>query len=55
MKTKKDKTFIHPNDRSIPIGKRKVAFVKWMMKQGKSLDDAKLICHHKFWREEHGR
>lgn len=48
-------TFCHPDDRSIPIGKRKVEFTKWLMKQGEERDTARLICSRRFWREEHGR
>lgn len=44
--------FIDPNDRSIPLGKRKVAFVKWLMRQGNDLPTAKLICSRKFWHED---
>ena len=48
-------TFCHPDDRSIPIGKRKVEFVKWLMRQGRDNETARLICGRRFWREEHGR
>lgn len=49
---KKRSTFIDPNDRSIPLGKRKVALVKFLMRKGHSLDEAKLICSRKFYHEE---
>ena len=48
---KKNK-FCHPDDRTIPIGKRKVEFVKWLMKQGNDRETAKLICSRKFYHEE---
>jgi len=38
-----------------PIGVRKQEFVKWLMKQGVELEEAKLICYRKFYREEHAR
>ena len=42
-------SYIDFNDDSIPIGKRKQAFVKWLMqRQGLSLDEAKLAAHRKF-------
>jgi len=44
--------FCHPGNKSIPIGKRKVEFVKWLMRQGCSESQAKLICYKKFYREE---
>ncbi len=45
-------SFCHPDDRSIPIGKRKVEFVKWLMRQGKDNRTARLICKHRFLKEE---
>ena len=45
--------FCHPANKSIPVGKRKVEFVKWLMRQGQSESAAKLICYKKFYREEH--
>ena len=48
-------TFCHPDDRSIPIGKRKVEFVKWLMRKGEDNRTARLICSRRFWKEEHGR
>jgi len=51
MAQKKSVSF---DDRSVPIGIRKMRFVKWLMsKKGVSLDKAKLICYRKFYREEH--
>lgn len=32
------------------VGKEKVEFVKWLMKKGVPLEEAKLICHRKFYR-----
>jgi hypothetical protein len=59
MKTPKKvekSNFIDFDDSSIPIGKRKVAFVKWLMsKQDKSLREARLLCHYKFYKEERSR
>ena len=41
--------YIDWNDKSIPLGKRKVVFVKWLMKVKKlQLDEAKRVCHRKF-------
>ena len=31
------------------IGKKKMLFVKWLMRKGVSLEKAKLICHRKFY------
>jgi hypothetical protein len=48
-------TFCHPDDRTIPIGKRKVEFVKWLMRQGEDNRTARLICSRRFYKEEHGK
>ena len=41
------------NWEKLPLGKRKVEFVKWLMKKHKvTLEDAKLACHKKFYKEE---
>ena len=41
--------FIHFSDTSIPLGKRKQAYVKWLMRKHKlKLKDAKLACARKF-------
>lgn len=45
--------YISWDDRSVPIGKRKQLFVKWLMSKGESLKRAKLICYRKFYHEEH--
>jgi hypothetical protein len=43
-------------DREQPIGKRKVAFVRWLMKSKRmSLEEAQLACSRYFWHEERGR
>lgn len=43
------KEYIDWNDKSIPVGKRKVVFVKWLMQVKKlKLEDAKRVCHRKF-------
>lgn len=43
------KTFISFNDTTVPVGKRKMLYVKWLMsKQGKTLSEAKLAAHRKF-------
>jgi len=39
-------------DRKIPISKRKVAFVRWLMRRGCNREKAKLICHYKFYHGE---
>ena len=40
------------NDKSVPLGKRKQAYVKWLMKTHKcSLDEAKLRCYKMFYHE----
>ena len=36
------------NDRKIPIGKRKQSYVKWLMKQRISLEEAKRLCYRRF-------
>ncbi len=43
--------YVDITDESIPLGKRKQAFVKWLMHKGRSLDDSKLICYKKFYHE----
>jgi hypothetical protein len=41
------------NWEKLPLGKRKVEFVKWLMKKHKvRLEDAKLACYKKFYKEE---
>jgi len=45
--------FLSFDDRSVPIGTRKMQFVKWLMsKYGKSLSQARLLCYRKFYKEE---
>lgn len=45
--------YIDFNDSSIPLGKRKQAFVKWLMqRQGLSLREARIACSRKFGRNE---
>lgn len=47
------KTFIDFNDTSIPLGKRKVQYVKWLMhKYDYSLEQARLLCGRKFYHEQ---
>ena len=49
METKKKSSFVSFNDTSVPLGKRKVLYVKWLMsKHGKSLQEAKLAAYRKF-------
>jgi hypothetical protein len=43
--------FININDQSIPLGKRKQHFVKWLLSQGVPLEKSKLICGRKFYHE----
>lgn len=46
--------FVSFDDQRIPLGKRKILFVKWLMsKKGKCLREAKLLCYRKFYKEEH--
>ena len=46
------KKYVSFKDEAQPLGKRKVAYVNWLMsKKGYSLQDAKLACHRKFSRE----
>jgi len=46
------KKYVSFKDETQPLGKRKVAYVNWLMKKkGYSLQDAKLACHRKFSRE----
>jgi hypothetical protein len=41
------------NWEKLPLGKKKVEFVKWLMKKHKvRLEDAKLACYKKFYKEE---
>jgi len=47
--------FCHPDDKRIPIGKRKVEFVKWLMRKGHDNQTARLICSRRFYREERGQ
>jgi len=50
MKTKR-REYISFKDTSVPLGKRKQLYVKWLMqKKGYSLDKAKLACSRKFRR-----
>lgn len=43
------KPFVSFNDESVPVTKRKVLYVKWLMsKHGKTLQEAKLAAHRKF-------
>lgn len=53
-KRKTSEKYIDFNDTTIPIGKRKVEFVRWLMQTKHcSRNDAKLACYRKFYREEH--
>jgi len=46
------KKYVSFKAKTQPLGKRKVAYVNWLMKKkGYSLQDAKLACHRKFSRE----
>ena len=50
----KRREFVSFKDKSVPLGKRKQAYVKWLMqKKGYSLDAAKLACSRYFYHEEH--
>ena len=52
---RRSKEYVDFNDTTIPLGKRKVAYVKWLMqKKGYSLSNAKLACYKKYYHEEHG-
>jgi len=42
------KKYVSFKDKTQPLGKRKVAYVNWLMKKGYSLQDAKLACYRKF-------
>lgn len=33
------------------LGQKKVGFVKWLMKKGVPKEEAKLICHRKYYHE----
>lgn len=46
--------YVDFNDETIPIGKRKVAFVKWAISQGTDPDKAKRIANKKFGFEQRG-
>jgi len=35
--------------KNMPLGKKKVEFVKWLMKRGVPLWEARTICHRKFY------
>jgi len=44
--------FVDFNDPSIPLGKRKTAFVKWLMQRYRySLSEARIQAHRKFGRD----
>jgi len=46
------KKYVSFKDETQPVGKRKVAYVNWLMsKKAYSLQDAKLACYRKFRRE----
>ena len=46
------KKYVSFKDKTQTLGKRKVAYVNWLMKKkGYSLQKAKLACHRKFSRE----
>jgi len=47
--------FINFNDESLPIGKRKQAYVKWAVSKGTDLDDAKKQANRKFGFEKKGK
>lgn len=47
--------YVNFNDSSIPIGKRKQAFVKWAMSNGTSLRRAQTIANRKFGFERKGK
>lgn len=53
---KKRSEYVNFNDRGISLGKRKQAYVKWLMRKKRlSLKAAKLACHRKFrYEETHG-
>lgn len=41
--------YINFNDESIPLGKRKQAYIRWAVyKKGKSMDEAKILANRKF-------
>ena len=48
---KKKRQFIDFDDYSIPLGKRKQAYVSWLMHKGRTLNEAKLYCYYKFYKE----
>ena len=43
------------DDETVPVGKRKVAFVKWLMSAPRKvpLKQAQLMSYKKFYKEEH--
>lgn len=47
--------FVDFNDDRIPIGKRKVAYVKWAMMKGTPEKKAKELANKKFGWERHGK
>jgi len=48
--------FIDFSDASIPLGKRKQAYVRWLMKKHRlKREDAKLACDRKFGDHSHWR
>jgi hypothetical protein len=44
-------SYIDWNDESVPLGKRKQTFFQWLLRKGKSVNEAKLICYRKFYHE----
>lgn len=48
--------YIDFNDESIPLGKRKQAYIRWAVyKKGKSMDEAKILANRKFGFEKKGK
>lgn len=47
--------YVDFNDNSIPIGKRKVAYVKWAMMQGTTEKKARMLANKKFGFERKGK
>ena len=50
---RRSEEYVDFDDTAISLGKRKVAYVKWLMqKRGLSKEKAKLACYRKFRYEE---
>ena len=47
-KPKKHPFYTKAQFEALPLGEKKAAFVAWLMRQGRTANEARLICYHKF-------